>query len=216
MRIDPSFFSICSAALEVTLNEALSYDSSTAKQLQELDGERIALVIEDRSLVLSATIIDQNFAISLTELSQFYEAEASVKLEGKLNDYLQLVGQKSLSLAGSGVEAKGNLGTLESLQKIFTNIDIDWRDALDQKLGPFSYPIAHLISTSTNYLRESTSSNFEALKHYITHELNLNVHADAFEQFREGVSELRQSADRAEARLNHLLRHPKLNTTTTQ
>jgi len=218
MRKDPALLSVLASAIEQIANEALKYDPGSKHKLTTLEGERLALIVNDHNLVIRINIDQAQISFSFIDLTLFDSQESSIILKGELHDFVALLHSKSHSLADSGVDAQGNIGTLETLKELFSTIDIDWQDALQQKLGPAALPINKLISNIANYLRQTSTENLDAVKHYFQHEFELAIHSGEFSEFKNNVSTLRQTTDRIEARIQHLMRHPTLRneTPTTQ
>lgn len=211
MLKDPALLSALASTIEYTINNALRYDPASKNQLHTLAGESIAIVITDQKLVAQITIFEETLSLAIFRLEHFEENAASTVLKGELGEFIALLKKNSPSLAGTDVEVQGNVGTLESLQALIQNLDIDWQDALHEKLGPAAAPLSQVILDLSKYLKTRTRANIDTVKHFIEHEAELGVHQVEMSQFKKNVSVLRQSTDRLEAKIQHLLRHPKLN-----
>jgi len=209
MKLDPTVMSALSWALESIVNEALNYDPGTRIELNNLVGQRISIVISDWSTVLNAEIFDDRVALSLRNDEDYDKEQSSTILTGTLEEYIALAQSDAHTLAGSGIDVQGKVGTLEALQTLIKNIDIDWQDALSQKLGPLALPLHALFKTANDFVRTQVSRNKEIAKEFLEHESGLNVHTEEFRIFQDSVSALRSSTDRLEAKLKRLMRHPE-------
>lgn len=205
MRIDPTFYALISEAFEKSLNDALQYDPGTRAKLRELDGRSLAIVIDNMNLLFG--VLFQNDSIQLSiqpELNDEDLALNDVVLRGELSDLVTLISKKH-SLANSGVEVRGRVGLLESVQNIAKDIEIDWEDALYDKLGPIlSQPLIMFLKQSYRYVKEVSANSKQIVSEYIEHESELGLHREEFKLFSEQVDSVRSHTDRLQARLRKL------------
>jgi len=201
MTIDPALTALLSQAFETGLNKALQYDPGTLAQLRQLDGRSLTVCIEDLKLSVGIHFQDEHLRLSILPSSTDNEQQCDVELRGKLADLLALLRQTH-TLADSGVEVRGKVGLLESIQSVAKNIDIDWEDAIYDSLGPiFSQPLIFFIRNSLSYAREVTSNGAEVIAEFVEHEAGIGVHREVFSAFSDEVDALRSQSDRLQAKL---------------
>lgn len=213
---DPALLAALASATESIINESLRYDPGSRESLKKLQGERLAIIITDRAMVIQLDIYHSQINVHLCTLQAFDDSDASTILRGDLPDFVTLLRKNTHSLAGTGIDAQGNIGTLETLQNIIKNIDIDWQDALHQKLGPGAAPLNKLITSLAQYLKDIADSKTLNLKHFLQYESGLGVQKEEMNAFRQQVADLRQASDRLEARIQHMLKNPALRATSTK
>jgi ubiquinone biosynthesis protein UbiJ len=206
VKLDPAFSSLISEVFERSLNEALNYDPGTKAKLQELDNKSFAIAIENLDLLAYILIQDATLYLRLTPgINQTDFEQSDVSLRGNFADLIALLSQKH-SLANSGVEVRGRVGLLESIQNIGKDIEIDWQDALYEKLGPvLSQPLILFIQHGINYTKEVTSNNKNVIAEFLEHEAGLGLHKEELNIFTEQVDALRSQTDRLAARMQRLL-----------
>lgn len=210
--IDPSLLSLLSASIETIVNQALKYDPGTKAKLDSLNGRTLAVEIIDLKLVLHAQVSESVARFSLQASEPESNIECDILLRGKMADLVKLAGSNSHTLANSHVEARGNIGLLQTCQTIFKDIDIDWEDALSQQLGA---PLANLIlapmlvvlKAGTSTFKQSFKNSTEQLSEYIRYESGAIVSNEEFKIFKHTVSELRMNTERLEAKIKKLLQN---------
>lgn len=200
MLNDPTLATAIAAALEKTLNHALRYDPGTRHKLSELEGCRVKIVSTAPEFCLCLSLRDQQI-----EVGTLGEGTADVEISGRLIDFLQALGREGHSLADSGLRIAGNLGRLNQLKAIFSNVDIDWEEALIEVFGTLAgHALAQAIRSGWQWARQQHHQVETFLPPYLTEELKLLPSATELSSFYQQVDEFRAGVERLGARIARL------------
>ena len=113
--------------------------------------------------------------------------------------------KESVSFSGTGITVSGNLDTLNQLNKIMGNLDIDWEAALAEIVGDIP---AHLLAKSirnsavfrADTVRRATTGMVEVAQE----EFHLTPSKNEFESSAPEIRKLSSDVDRVAARLKRL------------
>jgi len=208
--IDPSLLSLVAKAVESAIANALKFDPGTHSKLDKLEGTSICIDISDFKLWFVAQIADRHIRISILPADAEEKSQFDISIIGAFSDLVGLATKKNHSLADSGVVAEGKVGLLEAIQDIAQNIDIDWQDALAQKLPA---PLANLIlgpflsalKSAKEFSGESVKNTAQQFSDYAQYESGLVVTTDEFQAFKSGVKTLRERTERLDAKIKHFI-----------
>ncbi|MCW8195375.1 hypothetical protein F6455_11305 [Proteobacteria bacterium 005FR1] len=194
---DPTLLSAACAALETAINGALRYDPGSRYALARLAGKVLAVELTQPSLTLYLEPQSDRIRVA-----GHFEGEVTTRLRGSPPAMLSLLRSDRLNLAGSGVEVFGSTGTLEQLQQIIRNLEIDWEQALTEMTGDLAgHQGAEALRGVGNWLSGRQQTFERLLGEYLTEELSTTPARAELEHFYREVDELRLAADRLEARL---------------
>src|SRR5690606_22858547 len=111
--------------------------------------------------------------------------------------------------ADTGVEVMGNTGLLVELQRVIKNLDIDWEDALSERVGDIvGHQSASTIRSGVKYARDRSDELKDSLGEFLTEELKAVVSRQELDIFYQDVDELRLQLDRLEARVRRFTQPP--------
>ena len=130
---DPSLYSALALAIEVAINKALTYDPGTQAAIQSLDNTCLKFDCTQPNIDLYFLIDEQHINVQAFLDESFLSPD--ITLQGSLADLIQLANGDNHSLANSGVNVAGKAQLLVAIQEIFQHIDIDWEEAITEKLG---------------------------------------------------------------------------------
>ncbi|MFU8838545.1 MAG: SCP2 domain-containing protein [Thiohalomonadaceae bacterium] len=189
------------ALLEQAINAALSLDPKTGKRLQRLDGKIIAIAL----LGLDLTLYLQAHQGGL-RLMGAWDGPVDTRLRGAPLALLRMSGgRRGDGLFRGGVEIEGDVELGQQIQRVFSQIDIDWEEHLARLSGDV---IAHQIG---NLLRELRAFGGRSAQHlgqdladYLHHEDESLPLDWELQDFYSEVDGLRSDVDRLEARLTRL------------
>ena len=92
------------------------------------------------------------------------------------------------------------------MQKIFTDLDLDWEEALSHYTGDIlAYRIHQQARAARDWLRKSLGSLSQTSSEYLREEIRLTPTQVEFDRFQQQATLLKQDVERAEIRLRHLL-----------
>jgi ubiquinone biosynthesis protein UbiJ len=188
--------------LELAINSALKYDPATLRELTALEGQ---------VLLVDCTMPAMRIAIQTSQqqiiLHSSWDDEAAVTLQGSLIALAKMAANASdtSSFAGSGVQLSGDLETLHKLQKILSQLNIDWEGALADIIGDVP---AHMVGSALRKSAEIAQQNKQrvttALTEVAQEELQLIPSQNAFAQFKQEVRKMASDTDRIKARITAL------------
>ena len=105
------------------------------------------------------------------------------------------------------VSIQGDARVAQKMQKILTELDIDWEEALSKYTGDvMAYQIHKQVLGASEWLRNSARSLLQNTSEYIREEQLLSPTQVEFERFQKQTTILKQDVERSEARLRHLLK----------
>lgn len=202
--VDPSLYSLSSLAIEQAINTALRYDPGTRSQLSSITGNILQITISDADVGIQLHIENDEIRVVLNTQDAI-ELDADVTLKGQGSKLIELALNQKHSLANSGVEVSGNLATLETLQTILKQLDIDWQDALAEHLHPAAADVlSSVIQKAITIGRHQINNITENTEDYLSNELRLIPHALEIESFKNDVNSLRMNTERLAAKISHL------------
>jgi len=195
--LDASLAVALSGAIELAMNTALKYDPATKQKLAGM-GDILALNITQPALTLYFTGADDGVCVM-----QYCEAEVTTELSGSLFALFNLLKEPG-SLAKSDVSVSGKIGVLQQWQDVFSDLDIDWEDALASVLGDFSPYAATAIKKTAGYAQQQQKEVRRLAQEYIVEELRIVPSEPELEHFYEQVRNTTLGVDRIGARIARL------------
>lgn len=187
---------LLAAAIERAINQALEADPAATQRLKALDGRCI-------KLVLSGLGIDLIFAGEANRLR--------VSAESDLPPDTVITGSPGALLAmaapdwfgkQSGVRIDGDAGAAQAMEQLLRKLDPDWEGLLTEQLGEvLGHQVWRLLRDSFSEGRRLGGVAGEQVGHYLREESGLLTTRAEGQSFARDVDELREAADRLEARM---------------
>jgi len=210
----PLFGTGLAAILEKLINKALQYDPGSLVALKELEGSKLLIISTSPSFSLGFEALDGLFYVSSPTKDSNIKTERQpdetphplqVTLTGSLMNLAQLAKGEQHSLAQTGVEVSGKVQLLVAYQDFFSQLEIDWEEALTDHLGTLAgHQLANFFRSSSTWSK-SQFKNFEKFfPEYLTEELAVIVSKNEFENFSNTVDATRAQYDRLEAKVRRL------------
>lgn len=205
--MDPVFRTAFAKSLEFALNQALDYDPGSRAALAALNGKSLALEITRPALSLYLSFVEPGPVVSACGDA------ADCTLSGPLPAVLGLLWREHHTLAGTGVTVAGDPGLLQKLQRLLGGAELDWEQALIDRLaavaGPANasllvHPLAQLLRGGNAWLQRQARVTPDWLHDYLTAEVRLLPSAQELAVFYQDVDEVRAQAERLEARIHWL------------
>ncbi|WP_432697309.1 ubiquinone biosynthesis accessory factor UbiJ [Marinobacterium sp. YM272] len=194
--LSASFLSLA----EPSLNRILALDPATLNRLGELTGKVIA--IESTSPHFQLYLVPHGAGI---DLLHHYDGSADVTISGSalLLGRLPLAG--NAVLFGKGVNLRGDSAIAHRLQAILADTRIDWEAWLGDLIGDAAgHEAAKFLRTIGGYSRDTASSFTLSTREYLQEEARMLPTRVEIEIFMDEVDELRERAERLEARVRQL------------
>lgn len=198
---DPSLLSALALVIETTINKALKYDPGTCVAIQALD--QTCLKINCTQPEINLYIIVDNDFVKVQAFLDETLITPDITLQGSATDLIQLGGGDNHSLANSGVNVSGKAQLLVSIQDIFQHIDIDWEEAISEKLGVLTgHQLANFIRHAGGWLNSQKIRFEDECADYLTDELRVIPSASELQRFHTDISSIKSRLDRLIARTN--------------
>jgi len=195
--LDPSLGTALSGALELAVNTALKYDPATRQKIAAMT-DILAINIEKPALCLYFCGSSEGISVM-----HYCENPATTEVSGSLSALFTLIKNPG-SLAQSDVSVAGKIGVLQQWQDIFSDLDIDWEDALASILGDASPYAASAIKKTVNYAKQQQQEIHRLGQEYLIEELRIVPSEPELEQFYSQVRDTALAVDRIGARIAQL------------
>ena len=192
------------AITEIGGNRLLAMDQRVLERCNELQGCCINIHVTDLDLDLYCHPGSWGMRLSLDEPARAVDATISGRLIALIN--LAIQQDKLTTSIQEGVSINGNAAVAQQMQKIFTELDLDWEEALSHYTGDvLAYRIHQQARETRDWLRQSVVSLSQTSSEYLREESRLTPTQVEFERFQQQTTTLRQDVERAETRLRYLI-----------
>ncbi len=191
--------------VEIGGNRLLSLDQQVVDRCRELHNRCIEIHITDLDFRVYCHPGIWGMRLSLDNPVKPVDATIS----GRLMALISLATQedKISTSIQEGVSINGNAAVAQQMQKIFTELDLDWEEALSHYTGDIlAYRIHRQACSAGDWLRQSVISLSQTSSEYLREESRLSPTQVEFERFQQQAKTLKQDVERAEVRLRHLIR----------
>ncbi len=193
------------AVAEIGGNRLLSFDQQVLERCRTLEGHCVAIHFTDLDFKLYCHPGSWGIRLSQTEPARPVEATISGRLFALLN--LAQQEDKISTSIQERVRINGDAAVAQQVQKIFTELEIDWEEVLSGYTGDvLAYQIHQRARELGSWLRQSTESFLQTSSEFLTEEAHISPAQVEFERFQQHVTELKRDVDRAEARLRRMLK----------
>jgi ubiquinone biosynthesis accessory factor UbiJ len=190
------------AGVELAINNVLKLDTASQKKLAKIDGAVLLIECLTPDLEIFLVVRDQHL-----HLYSYYEEEVDARISGQSTALLKLLFAKDKNHAfyDEGLEIKGEIGLLQTLQKTLTDLNIDWEYHLSKFIGDIpTQTFSEGLSTAKDLAQNTHESLLMDIDEYIHEEKKLFPAANELASFYQSIDQLRLKVDRAEAKLNFL------------
>jgi len=193
------------AIAEISSNRLLSLDDQVMSRCQALQGRCIELHLTDLDFKLYCYPGSWGMRFAQEKPSGEVDATISGRLMALVN--LSLQADKISTAIQQRVSIQGDARVAQQMQKILTELDIDWEEVLSKYTGDvMAYQIHKRVVGTGEWLRNSARSLLQNTSEYIREEQHLSPTQVEFERFQQQNTTLKQDVERSEARLRHLLK----------
>lgn len=199
---DPMFQMAAIAALEHAINQALRLDPATRNRLAALAGQVFHL--QCTSPDLNVFLLPQTDRV---QLAANYDGKITAGLSGAGRDYARLLSSKdpAAELINGNLVVRGDSMALQQLQRIATDLDLDWEAPLTNLFGDI---IGHQLGRGLRHLASRTLYAGRQLKRqiddFVSHESGLFAARHEADRFNTDVEQLARRSDRVETQLAQL------------
>ena len=188
--------------LETGINGVLSMDTQATPALERLEGRTLEVHLDGLEITLYFSVARERFKVSTSHASD--KGEVDTKVKGSPGALFAMA-VPEWGKASSGVHIEGDAMLARDLEKLFKKLDPDWEEPLTRVFGDLlGHQMAVAIRQGSRWAKQAAQSSGEMLKDYLQEEAQVAVHPMAMEAFLNDVDELREAADRVEARIHHI------------
>ncbi len=196
--------SVLSSA-ELILNKALMLDPASKQKLVNLRGKIFTINCTKPECSIIFTVLDDGFLLSPVTVDEA-DAEISASADALLK--LLLAKDKNNLIRNADIQLKGDVSSIQELQAILFELDIDWEYQLSKGIGDIP---TQTLSSSLDILKSFISNSAESLTtdidEYIHEEKNIVPTITELENFFQRIDQLRLRIDRTESRIDNLERN---------
>jgi ubiquinone biosynthesis protein UbiJ len=200
--IDPTLQMAALAALERVLNQALRLDPATRQRLASLAGQVFHLHCTRPDLQLF--VMPQRDGV---QLAAFFDGKITAGLTGEARDFSRLLhsDDPAAELINGNLVVRGDSKALQQLQRIASDLDIDWEAPLARVFGDvigyqLGQGLRHLASRAL-YAGKQVSRQ---LQDFVAHESHLFAAPQDVQRFGRDVDQLARRGEQLEQQLNAL------------
>lgn len=189
--------------VEIGGNRLLGMDPQVLQYCSELQGNIIAIHFTELDKTLYCHPGSWGIRISLQQPGKDVDATIKGRLIGLVN--LSLQQEKMSTSMQERIEIIGNPSVAQKFQKVLTELDIDWEEALSKYTGDvLAFRIAQGIRKTHLTMKNIVSSLSDSSREYLQEESRQIPTLPEFEQFQQSVTDTRHDVDRLEARISQL------------
>ena len=190
------------AALEFAINRAVALDAATREKLAELDGRRIGVELKPLGVALAITVDHDRLRVG-----PHWERERDLNLRASpasLIAFAMRNGGDSVLPPGK-VDISGDAELARQFEKIVRDFRPDFEEAFAQTFGDvLGVPIARVVGSAFAWTRDSAKSLALDAVEFVRDESGDAVAAAEAGRFFDDVDDLRERADRLDARIRRL------------
>jgi ubiquinone biosynthesis protein UbiJ len=190
------------AFAEIASNRLLALDEDVIKRCSTLQGKCIAIEITDLEITLYCH--PGSWGI---RLSQHAPKDIDATISGRLFSLfdLALEDDKISASIRERVSINGDASVAQQMQKILSEIDIDWEEVLSQYTGDvLAFQVHQKARQAKNYLHQGINALMQTNSEYLREEARLTPTLPEFERFQQQVTTIKHDVDRVEAKLRQL------------
>ena len=190
-------------ASELAISAGMHAADIQPEQLAPMTGKVLKLRVTDLDLDVWIICGEDRWWLA-TESQETADVELSGTL-GSLVETARSLTQPNAPLIFEGLDIRGSVGVLQTMQKTFQAMDLDWEDAVTKALGPI--PAGMLIQalrTARSQWIASRDSMRRQTREFLHSEQNTLVTENAFSETEAHITSLNRQIDRLEARIKRL------------
>lgn len=200
--INPTAHTAVLAALEAAINRALELAPSSKFQLAELEDHIFLVQCTSPEIDLYLQAGHQGI-----RLMGVYEGDITTTVRGVASDFTELAtsDDPAASLINGKLTIDGDSAPLLELQKIVSELDLDWEAPLVNALGDVAgHQLAQLLRGTFKWGRQASDSLTRQLDEFIHEEARLSPPRLELEDFYKEIQELTLRTERLQSRTDRL------------
>lgn len=198
------------SSAELILNKALVLDPLSKKKLAGLRGNIFAInctksISSIPAFSIFITVLDDGISLSPTIAE---DANAEISASANVLLKLLLTKDKSSIIRNENIQIKGDASSIQELQAILFDLNIDWEYQLSKVIGDIpTQAVNDGLNKLKDFFNYSTASLTSGINEYIHEEKNIVPTTTELDFFFQRIDQLRLRVDRTESRINKLERN---------
>lgn len=181
------------------LSGVLSLDPDALDQIADLKG---------RCVLIELTAPEKQLHLLLdpegVRIERDFNGVPDVTVKGSLTDFVK-IGVAGGSVSTSGLTISGDMELAQILQRILSQMDLDWEEALARVTGDTAARRFGVVTRKTaNWAKETSTYSAENVADYFKDEKRVLASDVAVAQFEQSVTKLRQDVDRLAQRIERI------------
>ena len=196
----PSLHSAGLMAAEAAINAALKLSPHSGQALAGLAGQVLAVDCTRPRL----TLYLHSEGDGALRLRGVHEGPVDTRVVGRLEDFVELLRAEdpAAALINGGVQLEGRSDTLMAMQRVFSDLEIDWEAPLVDGLGDVAgHQLAAMLKGRFDWSRQAGASLRRQFGEFALEEARLSPPRLALEGFYSEVQELLERSERLEQRI---------------
>lgn len=188
---------------EQILKAAMQHAGLTAEDLAPMSGKVLKFSITDLHFDLWITCGDSQWWLSTDP-----QGDPDVSLSGTLGNLIETarsMTKPDSPLIFEGLDIRGSVGVLQTMQRMFQALDLDWEDMVTRAVGPVAgQALIQFIKASRAQWKTSRESIARQAEDFVRMEQSTVLTHQRFDPHTQAVSQLMRQIDRMQARLKRL------------
>lgn len=187
---------------EKAINKLIALDPYTVERAQDLNHKIINITITGLQLYFSIRFIAGKIQLA---------AEPAIASDAQVSGtplalmQLLLARQPNQLLFNKVVSIDGDIHVLQDLQRLLSELDIDWEEHLSRFVGDVpAHLVGNAVRGAKSWRRQRFNSFKQNMTEYVQEELAWLPPREEVNDFMNDVDQLREDVDRLETRYNRL------------
>jgi len=186
-------------AIEQGIAKVLRLDPHTAQALSAIDGKVVRVDVTAPAITFHLIVVDGEI-----DVEGSFDAEPDTTITGTAVNLLSLRSQNDALYTGA-VKISGDMGTGEKLRTIIANIDLDLEEVIAPITGDaIAHQLGRIGSQFNTWFSDTGDSMKRNTSEYLQEETEMLAPNSEVARYCSEVDELREKADRLDARLSVL------------
>jgi ubiquinone biosynthesis protein UbiJ len=199
------FLSAALSSVEIILNKALNLDPFSRNRLASLQGKVFAIKCTKPDCKIFIMVLENGFQLTNSIID---EADAEIAATADVLLKLLIAKNKDSIIRNENIQLKGDASSIQDLQAILFDLDIDWEYQLSKLIGDIpTQALSDGIAKLKIFLSNNAASFTEDIDEYLHEEKKIVPTMSELEIFYQRIDQLRLKVDRAESRINKLIRN---------
>ncbi len=199
------FLSAALSSVEIILNKALNLDPFSRNKLTPLQGKVFSIKCTKPDCKIFITVLENGFQLTSSIVD---EADAEIAATADVLLKLLIAKNKDSIIRNENIQLKGDASSIQDLQAILFDLDIDWEYQLSKLIGDIpTQALSDGIAKLKIFLSNNAASFTEDIEEYLHEEKKIVPTMSELEIFYQRIDQLRLKVDRAESRINKLIRN---------